>query len=113
MKKLIMMFVFALGTISASASNDLFKNHYQKNVNEDPIILLEFSRRHYVRQVNLDSNGGIYETIIYDVTLCGDNTSHSYHAFITNEYYILNNKSGMPRFYNVQDIGICFSNNNL
>lgn len=34
MKKLIMLSVFALGTITASASNDLFKNYYSKGLDE-------------------------------------------------------------------------------
>ena len=34
MKKLIMLSVFVLGTITASASNDLFKNYYSKGLDE-------------------------------------------------------------------------------
>ncbi len=34
MKKLLILSMFALGTITANASNDLFKNYYTKDLNE-------------------------------------------------------------------------------
>ena len=107
MKKLIMLSIFALGTITASAGNDYFKNQYVQNLNDDPVFEIKYNKRHYVRQINIDANGGISETIIYDVTFCGTAEHHSYFGFITDEYYILNNTSGMPRFYNVENKGFC------
>ena len=108
MKKLIMMSVFALGTLTASAGNDYFKNQFVQNLNDGPGIEIKYNKRHYVRQINIDANGGISETIIYDQTFCSTAQHHSNSGFIIKEYYILNNTSGMPRFYNVEDKGICF-----
>jgi len=107
MKKLIMLSVFALGTITANASNDLFKNYYAEKADQGPILQIKYQKRHLVRQINLNSSGGMYETIVLDHTFCGTLTHHSRYGFIADEMYILNNTSGMPRFYNVHDQGFC------
>jgi len=104
MKKLIMMSMFALGTITAFASNDYFKNQYAEKLENTATFELEFKRRHVVKEISTDSNGGIVENIIYDETYCGTPTFHGRLGFIIDEMYILNNTSGNTRLYNVYDV---------
>ncbi len=107
MKKLIMLSFLALGTLTTSASNNAFKNYYSDK-SENPLPFeFEVKKRHVVRQVNLDANGGIYETILVDETLCLTPTGHSRYGFIINEMYIITNPSGFLRIYNVYDLGRC------
>lgn len=78
-----MLSIFALGTITASASNDLFKNHYDKSLNEvnvqlekndsDGILELRYTYKveawHYFYDP-ISGNGSSYGTNITPQTPC-------------------------------------------
>ena len=83
MKKLIMLSIFALGTITASASNDLFKNHYTKDLSEvnlklgksDNDVILQTMNTYRVTAWHyfydpISGNGSSYGTTITPQTPC-------------------------------------------
>ena len=82
MKKLIMLSVFALGTITASASNDLFKNYF-----EAPQQQVLWKYHIYITQINTDFTSSV---LLDTVTECMTEQSFSYTMFVIHEQYVLN-----------------------
>lgn len=71
MKKIIMLSAFVLGTITASASNDLFKNYYAEKTNEQ----LPFEKNQNFKIRVWRNLSGFTWTLVYDqVHTCITNT---------------------------------------
>ena len=64
MKKLIMLSVFALGTITASASNDLFRNYYAEKVEQPPITAVTYN---YHIKIWRQLNGSFSWTLVHNL----------------------------------------------
>lgn len=84
MKKLIMLSVFALGTITASASNDLFKNHYADKAEQTPFLL----KSNYKFTVRTQNSSYVFvvrktETVTC-ITIDG---SHAHAETLRQEYF--------------------------
>lgn len=83
MKKLIMLSIFALGTITASASNDLFKNYYAEKTDQIQPVVMRYNYQVIVyKHIAPNLSTTPYKIQNYN---CVTETEFSYHMFILDE----------------------------
>jgi len=105
MKKLIMLSIFALGTITASASNDLFKNHYAEKTDQIQPVTMRYN---YVVKV-YRSVFPTVSTTPYSISNfdCVTEQELSYALFVIDESF-LNPPPGVVWRKTVTKLGTCF-----